>query len=152
MTIVTMTDDDEEENSLEPEAEGTASSHLLGQTNNGLDCNHEKKRGTGVCVCVGAGGEVRSVCVHRHKFTECTSKLYYDDRTPPTHPPPTSLQVFLTPAPLPNLLSRSPFLLFLCRTWDLLPVDGKSLCVIVKLCIVYVCVWRKNTEHVNDCV
>lgn len=112
------------------------------------------KRSEGrVCVFVwGRGGEVRSVCVHRHKFTECTSKLYYDDRTPPTHPPPTSLQVFLTPAPLPNLLSRSPFLLFLCRTWDLLPVDGKSLCVIVKLCIVYVCVWRKNTEHVNDCV
>lgn len=71
MTIVTMTNDDEEENRLEPETpRGTASSHLLGRTNR-LDCNHEKKReGERGCVfCVGCDLFV----LRRHK----SHRVYY---------------------------------------------------------------------------
>lgn len=90
MTIMTMTNNDEE-TALEPEPEGTASTHLLGQTNNGLDCNHEMERGMGVCL--GAGRRV----LFEFKSTESTSKVYYDRNSP------MSPQVFNTPPLVTNL-------------------------------------------------
>lgn len=56
MTIVTMTDDDEEENSLEPEAEGNGFlSPARGKQT--TDWTVIMKRSWGwVCVCVGGGG------------------------------------------------------------------------------------------------
>lgn len=103
---------------LDPESGETASTHLLGQTNNGLNCNHDKKRGMGVCL--GAGRCILIV----FKSSKSSSKVYYNDRKSPMSP-----LVFLTP-PLATYLWADPLvlLLFLCGTWGLLPVDGKSLC------------------------
>lgn len=83
-----------------PSMEGTASSHPLGRTNNGLDCNHEKKRGVGVCLGPGGG----AFCLGAlSQVTPSVLANYV-----PTTGAPTSLQVFLPPAPAAHFMSRSP--------------------------------------------